>query len=73
MSDEDDLLWWGKPADARRYHVFEGEGLSRSLCDNWMLTHEPVDEVVSPDSDEFREGKDCKTCSRKAGVLSEGE
>lgn len=56
---------WGKPHNARRWHVFDG---SRSLCGNWMYTS-GMTPVSNEDS--FNEGEDCKTCARKAGVLDE--
>jgi hypothetical protein len=65
-------LWWGRPHDARRYHVFEGEmALARSLCSKWMMSHSADMPEVSPDEDTFVDGDDCKVCSRKAGVLQD--
>ena len=68
MSGTDQTRWWGKPLDARRFHVFEGEGQCRSLCQNWMLKYDGEDAEVSED-DEVKDGRDCKECARKAGVL----
>lgn len=66
MSD-DGALWWGEPLEARRWHIFSGEGRSESLCGNWMF-HRFEEEEIDPDAEEFREGKDCKECCRAAGV-----
>lgn len=71
MSDNESTLWWGKPLKAQRYHVFEGEGMSTSLCDNWMFGYNEIDPKLNLEDDSFREGKDCKECSRKAGLLEE--
>jgi hypothetical protein len=65
------VRWWGQPFDARRYHVFEGTGLGRSLCGSWAMKYRETEPEVKPDSDTFTEGSDCKACSRKAGVLNE--
>jgi hypothetical protein len=78
MSDEltdetERTLWWGKPIDSRRYHVFEGDRrLCRSLCSSWSLRYDGEDPEVDPENDTFSEGSDCKKCSRKAGVLNDG-
>lgn len=66
MSDLEDLKW-GEPINARRWHIFR-EG--RSLCGGgrWMLLG--ADQSVSED-DSYREGKDCKECCRRAGLLEE--
>ncbi len=69
MSDSDDPLWWGQPADARRYHIFEGAGISRSLCGNWLFKRRQEEEIG--DDAEYRQGEDCKACCRKAGVLDD--
>ncbi|WP_132060321.1 hypothetical protein [Halorussus amylolyticus] len=61
MSDEE-TLHWGKPFDARRYHIFDGK---RSLCGSWMFGA-PDDPVT--DDDEYRAGEDCKSCCRSAGL-----
>lgn len=66
MSDE----WWGRPYDARRYHIFEGDGLAESLCGNWGFTNDGAEPEVS-DDDGWRDGKDCKECCRQAGLLNE--
>ena len=58
---------WGQPFDARRYHVFDGK---QSLCNSWMFS--PPDDPVT-DDDEYREGEDCKTCCRKAGLEVDDE
>ena len=64
-------LWWGKPVQARRFHVFDGEEtLANSLCGNWALSWNSAEPYVT-DEDEFKDGQDCKECSRKAGVLNE--
>ncbi|MFC7069477.1 hypothetical protein [Halobaculum lipolyticum] len=68
MSDE--TLWWGQPLDARRYHIFEGEGAPESLCGGWLLPYDGHDPEVS-EGDTFTDGQDCKECARKAGVLDE--
>lgn len=72
-AQEDKTLWWGQPLDARRYHVFEGEGaLAESLCSGgWMLAYDGQDPEVDPEGDTFKDGRDCKECSRKAGVLDD--
>lgn len=59
-----DTYQWGKPLDARRWHIFDG---SRSLCGGWM--YGAANQDVDPDEDAFRDGDDCKECCRKAGVL----
>ena len=64
MSDR----WWGQPIRARRHHVFEN---GRSLCGNWMFVNDGNEPEVKPDEDTFRDGKDCKNCSRRAGVLDD--
>ena len=70
MSDE--TQWWGQPLKAQVFHVFEGEKrLAGSLCGNWHLSYDGDDPEVDPDDDEWRDGKDCKKCARKAGVLEE--
>lgn len=61
-------LWWGEPADARRWHVFDGEGDCKSLCGNWMFSRRN-EQTIDPSDEEFREGEDCKECARKAGVI----
>jgi len=58
--------YWGKPAKARRWHIFAG---SRSLCSKWM--YGGATEEVDPEEDTHRDGDDCKRCCRKAGVLSD--
>jgi hypothetical protein len=68
QSDEK-TRWWGQPRDARRYHVFEGEGMAQALCGGWLLNYDGEDLEVDPEEDTFTDGQDCKTCSRKAGVL----
>jgi hypothetical protein len=68
-SDTEQTRWWGKPLDARRYHVFEGEGHAHSLCGSWMLRYDGKDPEVDPDGDTFSDGQDCKECAEKAGVL----
>lgn len=76
MSDDEPetVRWWGQPLKARRYHVFEGEGaLANSLCNSgWAMAYGDDMPEVDPDGDTFRDGKDCKECSRRAGVLEEG-
>lgn len=57
---------WAEPIRARRFHVFEG---LQSLCGKWMLRTDENDPEVDPEADTYREGEDCKECSRKAGVL----
>lgn len=74
MSDEDDgddqFLWWGKPNDSRRFHIFQGKGpMAESLCGNWMYAWNDANEEVDPEEDGFKDGQDCKSCSREAGVL----
>lgn len=70
----DSPLWWGKPLDSRRYHIFEGEvRLAESLCGSWQLSYDGKDPEVDPEEDTFSEGEDCKACSRAAGVLDEEE
>lgn len=59
---ETESLNWGRPFDARRYHIFDG---TRSLCGSWMFSP-PDDEVT--DDDEYTEGQDCKACCRAAGL-----
>lgn len=68
---DDTNQWWGQPLDARRFHVFEGEeGMSESLCSSgWLLGYDGQDPDVDPETDTFKDGRDCKECSRKAGVL----
>lgn len=61
-------LWWGKPFRARVYHIFEGDGRVTSLCNSYLFANDGGEPEVS-DDDEWRDGKDCKTCSRKAGLL----
>lgn len=65
--------WWGQPHDARRFHVFEGKGrLAQTLCSGgWLLNYDGEDPDVDPENDTFKEGRDCKECSRKAGVLDD--
>jgi hypothetical protein len=71
---EDEFLWWGKPFEANRHHIFEGKGaLCLSLCSSgWGLNYDGEDPEVDPEEDGFTEGQDCKACSRKAGVLDDG-
>lgn len=69
MSD-DETLWWGEPLDARRFHVFEGEGrLARALCGGWHMAYGDDMPEVDPDGDTWKDGRDCKQCAREAGVL----
>lgn len=63
-------LYWGEPLNARRFHIFDG---GRALCGGWMMTNRAGDKALVTDGDTFREGKDCKTCCRKAGVLEDGD
>lgn len=70
-ADSQATRWWGRPFDARRYHIFEGKGVARSLCENWQLRHDGKDPEVDPDEDSFTEGEDCKECAREAGVLDD--
>lgn len=69
MSDGE-MLWWGKPADSRRYHIFRGTMLAESLCGNWGFNHRDEERIDSEEA-EYREGKDCKACCREAGVLDD--
>lgn len=67
---EEDDLWWGKPIDSRRFHIFDGYGpISGSLCGNWQLGHQEAELDVDPESDSYTEGSDCKQCCRNAGLL----
>lgn len=71
-TDDAETLWWGEPLDARRYHIFGGVGaMCRGLCGGWMMGYSSDMPHVDPESDSWRDGKDCKTCARKAGVLDE--
>ena len=56
-------LQWGHPLRANRWHIFEN---GESLCNNWMFGAATQD-VEADDS--YTEGKDCKACCRKAGLL----
>lgn len=51
---------WGFPVAARKAHFFE-QGVSVSLCGNWLFTGpvEPQTGNSSPD--------DCKVCLKKLG------
>lgn len=71
MSDDETSLWWGRPWNAKRYHIFEGEGNARSLCRNWKLRYDDKDPEVDPESDSYTQGEDCKECARKAEVLAD--
>ena len=64
-------LWWGKPIKSRRFHIFEGDRYAGSLCGNWMFTNDGHDPDVDIENDSFNEGKDCKKCARKAGIIDE--
>lgn len=69
MSDEDQ--WWFEPMNARRFHIFEGDGpFCTSLCGNWASAYGGYEDPVM-DDDEFEDGTDCKSCSREAGILNE--
>ena len=68
MADDD--LWWGEPNRSRRWHVFEGDAMAESLCGNWMFNRRN-EEAIDPDDEEYRDGKDCKECCRKAGILED--
>lgn len=71
MSDEG-LFWAGVPLTVRSelYHIYR-ESDERSLCGKYR--HGAYNEK-SPvqDGDSWRDGKDCKECARKAGLLEEG-
>jgi len=73
QQQDDTEGWWGQPLDARRFHVFEGKGkMSESLCSGgWLLSYDSQDPDVDPENDTFKEGSDCKECSRKAGFLDD--
>lgn len=70
-SDTEQELWWGQPLDARRFHVFEGKGrLAESVCSaGWAIGYDGLDPDVDPENDTFKEGRDCKECARKVGIL----
>lgn len=71
MSDDEDLFWAGAPltVNSDHYHIYDESG--RSLCGKYG--HGSVNETspVDPEEDSWRDGKDCKECCRKAGVLDE--
>ncbi|WP_247005092.1 hypothetical protein [Halosolutus gelatinilyticus] len=71
MSDNDvkhgdETYRWGEPFNSRRWHIFDG---GRSLCQNWM--YGSATQEVDPENDSYREGKDCKECCRRAGILDD--
>ena len=65
-----ELVWADAPLSSRSklFHIY-GED-RRSLCGKYhlgsMMRTSPVE-----DGDSWRDGKDCKACCRKAGVLDE--
>lgn len=71
MSDES-LFWAGAPLTVRSdlFHIYR-ESDKRSLCGKYshgsLNDTSPVEE-----GDTWRDGKDCKACARKAGLLDEG-
>lgn len=73
-SDEE-RLFWSRPPNARRYHIFDGEpGVRvRSLCGKWRWADDGGEPEVDPEDDTFGDGEDCKTCARKAGVLEDDD
>lgn len=71
MSDDESLFWAGAPITVRSdmFHVYR-ESNGRSLCGKYRHgTYNEKSPVT--DDDSYREGRDCKKCSRKAGVLDD--
>jgi hypothetical protein len=64
MSD----LQWGKPYNARRFHIFDG---TEALCSKWWYGS-PSAGPVGEDA-EFEDGHDCKECCRQAGLIQDGD
>lgn len=71
-TDVDDLFWAGPPPGvrSRHYHIYDSSNGERSLCGQYAHASVNMTAPVEPD-DEWRDGHDCKECSRKAGVLDE--
>ena len=65
MPEEGEELYWERPKNARRNHIYDG---IRSLCGNWLFTG---DRVPVENDDTYREGEDCKVCCLEAGVLDD--
>lgn len=72
MSEQDmeGLFWAGAPVtvESDLFHIYGEDG--RSLCGRYH--HSSINET-SPvtEDDSWRDGKDCKACSRKAGLLED--
>lgn len=69
MSDRN--LWWGKPLNSRRYHIFGGDGFGNSLCGNWMFNNDGKEPEVDIENNTFTDGEDCKKCCRKVGLIDD--
>lgn len=67
----DDIVWADAPltSSSTLFHIY-GED-DRSLCGKYGLSRMMRTTPVA-DDDSWREGKDCKACCRKAGLI-EGE
>lgn len=70
-SEDERSLLWGKPMQARTFHIFEEES-GRSLCRAYGF-FSPIDAEEVSGGESYRKGRDCKQCCRKAGLLSEDE
>lgn len=66
-------VWWGKPADARKPHLFRGPNKARSLCGSWGFYSTYASEPL--DLDDPQDGYDlddlCKRC--RESVTTGGE
>lgn len=74
MSESENLVWQ-EPPTGRRWHIFD-EDDEESLCGNWLLKTEAGAKTVCgyedvQESDNIKDGRDCKTCARKADLLDE--
>jgi len=78
VTDVDDLVWQ-EPGNAKRWHIFdEDDDRERSLCRNWSLSTDGGAKVAFgyeqvQESDEFKQGRDCKVCAREADLLDEDD
>lgn len=57
---------WGKPPQARKYHIFDEDG--RSLCGDYGFFGADRGDPFDADEDTFRKSRDCTRCARKAGL-----
>ncbi|MFC3960349.1 hypothetical protein [Halovivax cerinus] len=72
--DTDREVYWGKPADARKPHLFDGDTRAMSLCRNWGFYTTYADEPVNLSDPQPGYDLDdlCVKCREKARSLRTG-